>query len=160
MLVTRAVSPFFSPNGTLLAHRHDLGIELMSAPSIVPRLIRYAVVGIVVMGVFTGLNWLLGHRFGKDVSFVLAYPPAVALHFWLNKVWTFGCARTDAARQVSEYLLMVLITFLVQAAVFKCLTEFTSMPGWMAAGAANAAQMAITFVAMQYRIFRHTVAQE
>jgi len=115
---------------------------------------RYAVVGAVVMAVFTGLNWLLGLRFGKDVSFVLAYPPAVGLHFWLNKRWTFGCRRSDARRQVSEYLIMVLVTFLIQAAVFGLLTRLTAMPGWCAAGGANAAQMAITFLAMQYRIFR------
>ena len=106
------------------------------------------------MAVFTGLNWLLGHWFGKDASFILAYPPAVFLHFWLNKKWTFGCTRTDAARQVSEYLVMVLVTFVIQAAVFKLLTSTTSLPGWVAAGAANAAQMVITFFAMQFRVFR------
>ena len=110
------------------------------------------------MGVFIGLNWLLGHRFGKDASFIMAYPPAVSLHFWLNKRWTFGCARTDFHRQVSEYLLMVLITFLIQAAVFKLLTALTSLPGWAAAGAANAAQMAITYFAMHLRIFRKVPA--
>lgn len=118
------------------------------------RILRYAVVGAAVMAVFTSLNWIIGMRFGKDTSFILAYPPAVGLHFWLNKHWTFGCRRTDTGRQVPEYLLMVLVTFLVQAAVFKTLTHFTSWPGWAAAGVANAAQMAITFLAMQYRIFR------
>ena len=118
------------------------------------RVLRYAAVGGLVMGVFTGLNWLLGHWFGKDASFIIAYPPAVALHFWLNKKWTFGCERTDSGRQLSEYLIMVLVTFLIQAAVFKLLTTATSLPGWAAAGAANAAQMTITFFAMQLRIFR------
>jgi putative flippase GtrA len=100
------------------------------------------------------LNWVLGLRFGKDASFILAYPPAVALHFWLNKRWTFGCQRTDTNRQVPEYLVMVLVTFLIQAAVFGILTRLTALPGWLAAGMANGAQMAITFLAMQYRIFR------
>jgi putative flippase GtrA len=126
----------------------------------VRKVLRFGVVGVLVMLVFTGLNWLLGHRFGKDASFILAYPPSVALHFWLNKVWTFGCKRTDSSRQVSEYLIMVLVTFVVQAAVFKALTATTSMPGWAAAGAANAAQMVITYVAMQYRIFKHVQSVE
>jgi putative flippase GtrA len=115
---------------------------------------RYGVVGGIVMVVFGGLNWIFGHWFGKDVSFVLAYPPAVSLHFWLNKKWTFGCTRTDAGRQVSEYLVMVGITFLIQAAVFKVLTATTQLPGWAAAVCANAAQMTVTFFAMQFRIFR------
>jgi putative flippase GtrA len=123
-------------------------------PPVVARVLRYGVVGGIVMAVFGSLNWLLGHWFGKDVSFILAYPPAVSLHFWLNKKWTFGCTRTDAGRQVSEYLVMVLVTFLIQAAVFKVLTSTTQLPGWAAAVAANAAQMTVTFFAMQFRIFR------
>jgi putative flippase GtrA len=126
----------------------------MRNPEMLRRLVRYAVVGTVVLLVFTGLNWLWGLRFGKDTSFLLAYPPAVGLHFWLNKHWTFGCRRADAGRQVSEYLVMVLVTFLVQAAVFATLTRLTDLPGWVAAGMSNAAQMIITFLAMQYRIFR------
>src|SRR5277367_5950529 len=98
------------------------------------KLIRFGIVGLAVMVVFTGLNWLFGRWLGKDASFLLAYPPAVALHFWLNKTWTFGCARTHSVRQVSEYLLMVAVTFAVQAAVFKGLTTTTSLPGWAAAG--------------------------
>lgn len=128
--------------------------EPAGIPALVARVIRYAVVGVTVMVVFGSLNWLFGHWFGKDVSFILAYPPAVSLHFWLNKRWTFGCTRTDAGRQVSEYLVMVLVTFLIQGAVFKVLTATTQLPGWAAAMGANAAQMVVTFFAMQFRIFR------
>jgi putative flippase GtrA len=123
-------------------------------PAWLPRILRFCAVGGLVMAVFTGLNWLFGLRLGKNVSFILAYPPAVALHFWLNKTWTFGCTRTDTARQFSEYAVMVGVTFVVQAAVFEAITLSCSLPGWAAAGAANAAQMAITFVAMHYRVFR------
>ena len=115
---------------------------------------RFAVVGLVVMGAFTGMNWLWGLRFGKDLSFLLSYPPAIGLHYWLNKHWTFGHRRKDSARQVSEYLVMVVVTFLIQSAVFGLLTRLTKLPGWAAACAASAAQMIISFGAMQYRIFK------
>ncbi len=105
------------------------------------------------MGVFTGLNWLLAPMLGEDPAFLVAYVPAVALHFCLNKWWTFGCTRQDSGRQLGEYFAMVLVTFLIQAAVFKLLTHFTELPSWIAAGVANVAQMAVTFVAMQRRIF-------
>jgi putative flippase GtrA len=118
------------------------------------RLARFGIVGVTVMVFFTGLNWLFGHWLGKDASFILAYPPAVGLHFWLNRTWTFASTRTDSARQVSEYLLMVFVTFLVQAAVFKGLTTATTIPGWAAAGISNLAQMLLTFLAMQFRVFR------
>jgi putative flippase GtrA len=130
--------------------------QLTPMPAVHPmvwRLFRFGIVGVTVMVVFMGLNWVFGHWFGKDASFLLAYPPAVALHFWLNKTWTFGSSRTDSVRQVSEYLVMVLVTFAVQAAVFKGLTATTNLPGWAAAGISNVAQMALTFLAMQFRVF-------
>jgi putative flippase GtrA len=125
-----------------------------SAHPLLPKLVRFGLVGVLVMAVFMSLNWFFGIWLGKDLSFILAYPPAVALHFLLNKTWTFESNRTDSTRQVSEYLLMVLVTFAVQAAVFKALTATTNLPGWAAAGCANAAQMILTFLAMQYRVFR------
>jgi putative flippase GtrA len=132
----------------------------MLNPALVRRILRFGVVGGVVMGVFMGLNWLLAPRIGKDAAFLAAYVPAVALHFCLNKWWTFGCARSDSGRQVGEYLVMVLVTFLIQAAVFKLLTHFTTLPSWLAAGAANAAQIAVTFFVMQRRIFAPVPARE
>ncbi len=125
----------------------------MFKPELFPRVFRFALTGGAVMLFFMGLNWLLAPLLGEDGAFLAAYLPAVALHFGLNKWWTFGCGRTDVRRQVSQYLLMVLLTFLIQAAVFKVLIYFTPLPSWLAAGAANAAQMIVTFVMMQRRVF-------
>lgn len=125
----------------------------MFKPEFIRRVLRFALVGGFVMGVFMGLNWLLAPKLGADGAFLAAYVPAVALHFCLNKWWTFGCERTDSARQVGEYLVMVLVTFLIQAVVFKTLTHFTPLPSWLAAGVANAAQMIVTFLVMQRRVF-------
>jgi putative flippase GtrA len=122
-------------------------------PELVRRLVRFAVVGLVVMGFFMGLNWLLGRWVGARVAFLLAYPPALALHYALNKWWTFGCTRTDTARQVSEYLGMVVVTFVVQYVFFWLAHERLGLPGWLAAGVANAAQMALSFLLMQRRVF-------
>jgi putative flippase GtrA len=118
------------------------------------RLVRFGVVGLGVMVAFMAMNWLFGHWMGKNAAFLAAYPPALALHYWLNKTWTFGCARTDATRQLSEYLVMVVVTFAVQAAVFEALTTSTSIRGWVASGISSAAQMLLTFLAMQLRVFR------
>lgn len=119
-------------------------------------LIRFAVVGGTVMLAFMGLNAVLAPRLGEQVAFLVAYVPAVALHFCLNKWWTFGCRRTDAGRQVSEYLVMVGITFLVQWSVFTALVTFTPVISWVAAGVANLAQMVLSFLIMQRRVFRAT----
>ncbi len=122
-------------------------------PELVRRLVRFAVVGGIVMIFFMALNWLLGRWAGSTAAFLLAYPPALALHYSLNKWWTFGCERTDTAKQVSEYMGMVAITFVVQYAFFWLANGVFGLPGWLAAGIANAAQMALTFVIMQRRVF-------
>ncbi|HVT72514.1 MAG TPA: GtrA family protein [Lacunisphaera sp.] len=122
-------------------------------PELVRRLLRFAIVGATVMVFFMALNWLFGRAVGPTAAFLLAYPPALALHYSLNKWWTFGSARTDTARQVSEYLVMVLVTFVVQYVIFWLSNRQLGLPGWIAAGIANAAQMALTFLFMQWRVF-------
>lgn len=131
----------------------------MIQPQLFWKLVRFAIVGLIVMFCFMGLNWLFKHRFGAQVSFLLAYPPAVCLHFILNKIWTFGDHRSAKPRQVSEYLVMVAVTFAVQWLVFTSVVTWTTIPSWIAAGIANAAQMAITFMVMNRRIFAPAVAK-
>ncbi len=125
----------------------------MIKPELIWRVLRFAVVGGIVMLVFMGLNRLLEPRFGRDRAFLIAYPPALALHFSLNKWWTFGESTRRARRQLGEYAVLVVVTFFIQLAVFKVLSATTSLPGWLDAGLANAAQVAITYIVMQRRIF-------
>lgn len=129
-------------------------------PELFRRLARFAVVGAIVMLFFTGLNWLFGRWMGATAAFLLAYPPAVTLHFLLSKWWTFGCERADVSRQVSEYLAMVALTFVVQYAFFWLAHSVFGLPGWLSAGIANAAQMALTFLIMQRRIFARRAEAE
>lgn len=119
----------------------------------IKRLLRFGVVGLAVMVFFMALNWLFGRWTTERLAFFCAYPPAVGLHFALNKWWTFGCARTDTARQVSEYLAMVAVTFVVQYFFFWLAHAQLGLPGWLAAGIANVAQMALSFLIMQRRVF-------
>jgi putative flippase GtrA len=125
----------------------------MLKSDLILKLLRFAAVGLAVMGVFMGLNWFLGHWLGEQVAFLCAYPPAVALHFFLNKRWTFADQRAASARQVGEYAVMVGVTFVIQWGVFTTLRTWTTWPGWLAAGAANVAQMAVSFLMMQVRVF-------
>lgn len=122
-------------------------------PELIQRLLRFAIVGLLVMAFFMGLNWLFGRWLGPTGAFLAAYPPALLLHYSLNKWWTFGCARSDTGRQISEYLVMVVITFGVQYAFFWLAHDRLALAGWLSAGVANAAQMALSFVIMQRRVF-------
>ena len=117
------------------------------------RVLRFGLVGSTVTLFFMGLNWLLAPRLGTDVAFFAAYPPTVALHFSLNKWWTFRDQSAMRSKQVSEYLIMTLIAFLIQSTVFKLLMHFTPMASWVASGLATVAQMALAFLIMQFRVF-------
>lgn len=125
----------------------------MINPILFKQLVRFAVVGGTVMVFFMALNWVLAPHLGTQGGFLAAYPPAVALHFALNKWWTFGSTRRDAGRQVAEYLAMVAVTFVIQWAVFSAMQAVTTLPSWFNAGVANAVQMGVTFGVMQWRVF-------
>lgn len=117
------------------------------------RVLRFGLVGGTVTSFFMGLNWLLAPRLGTDQAFLVAYPPTVLLHFCLNKWWTFRDQSEVGRRQISEYLLMTVVAFLMQAGGFKLLTSFTPMPSWLASGVSTIAQMALAFVTMHLRVF-------
>ncbi len=120
---------------------------------LVLQLARFAVVGGAVSACFMGLNWLFGRAVNKEAAFFLAYPPSVLLHFCLNKWWTFDCRNGANRRQVGEYIAMVAVAFCIQWGFFMVLGALTRWPGWLMAGLANVAQMALTFIVMKRRIF-------
>jgi putative flippase GtrA len=117
------------------------------------RLLRFAAVGGTVMLAFMGLNAFFGRWFAPQPAFLMAYVPAVLLHFCVNKWWTFTDRTPVDARQVREYLVASLITFLIQWPIFTLAHVVVGMPGWLAAGVANAAQMVVSFVLLQWRVF-------
>ena len=120
------------------------------------KLLRFGIVGIIVMVAFMGMNAGLSRYLGigKMAAFFLAYPPALCLHFLLNKRWTFESKAAASRKQVGEYLVMVATTLVIQWIVFAAVTaRWPLVPGWLGAGAANAAQMAVSFLAMQRRVF-------
>lgn len=117
------------------------------------RVLRFGLVGGMVTLFFMGLNWWLAPRMGANLAFFAAYPPTIALHFSLNKWWTFRDQSAVGRRQVSSYLLMTLVAFLIQTACFKLLVHFTSIPAWIASGLSTVAQMVLAFVVMQVRVF-------
>lgn len=91
---------------------------------------------------------------GAQGAFLVSYPPALALHFGLNKWWTFGDRRATSARHVGDYLFSVVATFLIQWPAFTALHELFRLRGWLAAGGANAIQMAASYLLLKQRVFR------
>ncbi len=125
----------------------------MFKQELILRVLRFGIVGALVTGVFMALNWFFAPRFGPDLGYLAAYPLAVGLHFCLNKWWTFGDRGAVRPRQVSEYLVLMAVAFVIQTSVFKALIFFTTTPSWLASGVATVAQMVLAFLFMQRRVF-------
>ncbi len=114
---------------------------------------RFALVGGVVTIFFMSLNWLLAPLLGEVGAYFVAYPWPVILHFCLNKWWTFRDQRAVEVFQVSKYLGMTLLAFVIQTAIFKLLLAFTEMPSWLASGLASAGQVVIAFLVLRAWVF-------
>lgn len=125
----------------------------MLKSEMIRKLLRFGVVGGGVTATFMGLNWWFGRSLGATTAYLLAYPPAVALHFFLNKFWTFGDRGGVKPRQLSEYLVLLVVAFLLQTAAFLLLTRVATMVPWLASGLATVLQMGFSFIFMQRRIF-------
>jgi putative flippase GtrA len=118
------------------------------------KLLRFGLVGGTVMLAFMALNALFGLWLGPQAAFLAAYGPAVLLHFCLNKWWTFRDRQPVDGRQVRAYLAASVITFCIQWPVFTLVQSGFGAPGWLAAGVANGTQMVVSFVLLQWRVFR------
>jgi putative flippase GtrA len=85
----------------------------------VARFARFCTVG----GFITCLDLLLVALFSQWLTpfaaVSLSYLIAVACHFSLNKFWVFRCSRGDYVRQISQYLMAALLTWLTTICVVK-----------------------------------------
>ncbi len=125
----------------------------MLIPELRRKLLRFGLVGGTVTAVFMGLNALFGRWMEPDPAYLAAYPLAVGLHFILSKWWTFGDRSAVRPRQVTEYLVLMAVAFVIQTVVFKGLVYFTPIRPWIASGLATVLQMGISFLTMQRRVF-------
>jgi putative flippase GtrA len=126
------------------------------------RIMRFAAVGGIVTVFFMALNALFGRVAGlrPEVAFLVSYPPALALHFFLNKLWTFGDKSSTTHHQLGEYLFSVVVTFLIQWPAFTLLQKVLGLPGWVAAGGANLLQMSASYALLRWKVFHGKPAAE
>ena len=126
------------------------------------RIMRFAAVGGIVTVFFMGLNALFGRVVGLGPlpAFFVSYPPALALHFLLNKFWTFSDKTSTSRRQVGEYFFSVVATFLIQWPSFMLLQKGAGLPGWVSAGGANLLQMSASYALLRWKVFHPAAAAD
>ena len=99
----------------------------MERQAFFPKVARAAVTGSAVAVLNFISLWVFVHIFGPKVSFSLAFLIALAAHFTLSKVWTFRDRRAEWGRQIWQYLVVAMISYLIQLAVFQSAMSFLGL---------------------------------
>jgi putative flippase GtrA len=108
--------------------RGYLLLPAVERQAIFPKVTRAGVAGATVAALNFVSLWILVHFFGPRVSFSLAFLIALAAHFALSKFWTFRDRSAAWGRQISQYLIVAMISYLIQLAVFQSALSFLGLP--------------------------------
>ncbi len=99
----------------------------------------------------------LAHRaLGDNLAFLVAYFPSIALHFFLNKAWTFGCERRDLHRQTAQYALVVAVNFAINWSLYNSALHFVTDSPVLANILALPPTMVIGYLLFSRHVFAKT----
>jgi putative flippase GtrA len=91
------------------------------------RFLRFCIVGVTVASIDFGLVWFFSGWTPPLVAVSIAYFTAVCCHFLLNKMWVFQCRRSDYIRQLIQYSVVVVASWLTTITIVHfCLSSFTT----------------------------------
>lgn len=97
--------------------------------------------------------WILLHFFGPRVSFSIAFLIALAVHFTLSKIWTFRDRSAAWGRQILQYLLVAMMSYLIQLSVFQSAMAFLGMRVFGASAVAILVGTIVGFLLMHAWVF-------
>jgi len=97
--------------------------------------------------------WIFVRFFNPGVSFSLAFLLALAAHFTLSKFWTFRDRSADWGRQIWQYLLVALISYLIQFSVFQGALSFLGLNVFGANATAILVGAGVGFLLMHSWVF-------
>jgi len=121
--------------------------------------IRFCVVGGTVAIFNLGLLAALAGFLSPNASFLIAYPPAVALHFALNKWWTFRCQRNDMPKQLAQYILVAGLNFAINLGLYNAALHWMTSSAVLANAFALPVSMTVGFLLFRHHVFRAAPAQ-
>jgi putative flippase GtrA len=106
---------------------------------------------ILQLGVFALLQDVaeLGYRLSISISYITA----VAFHFLMNRYVTFRSGDATLRQSLHRYLLLVGVNYLITLAVMEVFVGMLHGPEKLAAAAAIAATVGVTYLASRYWIF-------
>jgi putative flippase GtrA len=123
-------------------------------PGLVPRVIRFVVVGGgsagVQLGVLAGVErWL-----GPVAAFTVSWVISTSVHYLANRYWALPSARRDAGRQLLEYLGVVALSYLINLGGFQLAHRGLGLGTVWAAFWAIPPSTLVVFLLLNFRVFR------
>jgi putative flippase GtrA len=118
------------------------------------RLFRFLLVGGVSAGVQFVVLALLTRVAGPTLAFTLAFAASTATHYTLNRRWALPSVRTDAQRQLGEYLLTVAVSYAINLGLFAFARKGLGLGVLPAAAVAIPPSTAVVWLLLNYRVFR------
>jgi putative flippase GtrA len=128
--------------------------RLLSDPAARRRFVRFLGVGGLSAAAQFSVLWLLVDRVRADVGFTVAYAVSVVTHYLLAKFWALPSERQDAARQLAEYLGVVVISYAINLGAFKLCHDGLGLSVMWATAAAVPPATVVVFLLLNFRVFR------
>ena len=118
------------------------------------RFARFLVVGGTVFGVQVLTITLFLQWMGANLAFTLSFLCSTLTHYCLNRFWALPSVRQDTARQLTEYVGTVILSYVISFAIFHlCVDGFGLGKIWATAIAVPPATV-VVFLLLNYRVFR------
>jgi putative flippase GtrA len=121
-------------------------------------LAKFLAVGAISAAADFTVLYVVSRFAGPATAFLAAYPVGAAVHFSLNKFWTFGCLRRDYARQIFQYGATVFATFLVQSVVYAVVVRLSEGNVLLAKACAIPPSTLVCYVLLKFGVFTRRVA--
>jgi len=96
----------------------------------------------------------LKSNFKVNTAFTTAFIISTSTHYTLNRFWALRSARADSFKQFAEYLMTVVISYLISLVSFKVLYVFFQLNLGVAQALSIPPSTLVTFFLLNFRVFK------
>jgi putative flippase GtrA len=119
------------------------------------RFLRFLLVGgISYLVQITSMRLLLG-CFDANPAFTLSFVCSTSTHYLLNRLWALPSVRRDPLRQLSEYLGVAALSYMINFSLFRLGLDLFGLSGIWATALAVPPSTIVVFLLLNGRVFRH-----
>ncbi|HEY1111016.1 MAG TPA: GtrA family protein [Opitutaceae bacterium] len=138
----------------------------MPTSSIIPpretrmRMFRFLAVGggaaVVQILAIAALKYWMSDTWAFTISWIIS----TLTHYLANRFWALPSARSDAAKQLGEYLFTVALSYVINVLAFKACREWLGLSIEWATVAAIPPSTVVVFLMLNYRVFKADAAKQ